>query len=216
MKFLAYARRDVQMQKPELFELVLLSVLDDWLALAATSTLIAFELKKWYTAWRSIVTTTQGIQLIYPTIAFRSMKLHDQSGWQRSHEWISSFRKNSRLCIKHLITWLLRRTLQAEILGFKPRSVLKHGAIPTHFFPWRLSKRPWLSSEKHSEGKLQSNKWLELLQTPKAVHHLCMTDKKIESWMLFGGNDDLYLKGVSPDQVPLRKIQFPQKSISSP
>lgn len=34
------------MQKPELFELVLLSVLDDRLALAAISTLIAFELKK--------------------------------------------------------------------------------------------------------------------------------------------------------------------------
>ena len=156
MKFLAYARRDVQMQKPELFELVLLSVLDDWLALAAISTLIAFELKK------------NGI--------LRGVRLF-QSGWQRSHEWISSFRKNSRLCIKHLITWLLRRTLQAKILGFKPRSALKHGAIPTIFLHRRLSKRPRLSSEKHSEGKLQSSKWLELLHTPKAVHHLCMTDK---------------------------------------
>ena len=101
--------------------------------------------------------------------------------------------KNSRLCSEHFTPDCYVRDLKAEILGLKPRSTLKPGAIPTVFSHRRPSKRPRLSSEKRSEEKVRkevSESWitllqlgwvvakLGLLQTLEAAHHLCMIDKK--------------------------------------
>lgn len=101
--------------------------------------------------------------------------------------------KNFRLCSEHFTPDCYERDLKAEILGLKPRTMLKPGAIPMVFSHWRPSKRPWLSLEKHSEEKVSkevAELWitvlqlgwvvakLGLLQTLKAAHHLCMTDKK--------------------------------------
>ena len=101
--------------------------------------------------------------------------------------------KNSRLCSEHFTPDCYERDLKAEILGLKPRSTLKPGAIPTVFSHRRPSKRPRLSSEKRSEEKVRkevSESWitllqlgwvvakLGLLQTLEAAHHLCMIDKK--------------------------------------
>ncbi|RMX42713.1 hypothetical protein pdam_00025733, partial [Pocillopora damicornis] len=63
--------------------------------------------------------------------------------------------KNSRLCSEHFTPDCYERDLKAEILGLKPRSTLKPGAIPTVFSHRRPSKRPRLSSEKRSEEKVR-------------------------------------------------------------
>lgn len=101
--------------------------------------------------------------------------------------------KNSRLCSEHFTPDCYERDLKAEILGLKPRSTLKPGAIPTVFSHRRPSKRPRLSSEKRSEEKVRKEVsesritllllgWvvakLGLLQTLEAAHHLCMIDTK--------------------------------------
>ena len=63
--------------------------------------------------------------------------------------------KNSRLCSEHFTPDCYERDLKAEILGLKPRSTLKPGAIPTVFSHRRPSKRPRLSPEKRSEEKVR-------------------------------------------------------------
>ncbi|XP_066024977.1 peroxynitrite isomerase THAP4-like [Pocillopora verrucosa] len=65
--------------------------------------------------------------------------------------------KNSRLCSEHFTPDCYERDLKAEILGLKPRSTLKPGAIPKVFSHRRPSKRPRLSSEKRSEEKSGKN-----------------------------------------------------------
>ena len=135
--------------------------------------------------------------------------------------------KNSRLCSEHFTPDCYERDLKAEILGLKPRSTLKPGAIPTVFSHRRPSKRPRLSSEKRSEEKVRkevSESWitllqlgwvvakLGLLQTLEAAHHLCMIDKKkIERWMQFGGNNNLYLKGYHPNRFHWETLNFHRK-----
>ena len=101
--------------------------------------------------------------------------------------------KISRLCSEHFTPDCYERDLKAEILGLKPRSTLKPGAIPTVFSHRRPSERPRLSSEKRSEEKVRKEVsesritllylgWvvakLGLLQTLEAAHHLCMIDTK--------------------------------------
>ncbi|CAH3031883.1 unnamed protein product, partial [Pocillopora meandrina] len=144
----------------------------------------------WYTARRSIVTTTRGTQLVYPTIAFRGMKLYDHSGWQRSHERIWSFRK-TRLCSEHFTPDCYERDLKAEILGLKPRSTLKPGAIPTVFSHRRPSKRPRLSSEKRSEEKVRKE----------------VTIARTKRWLRPGSSAHNALKEVVFDKNLLKDIQ---------
>ena len=80
--------------------------------------------------------------------------------------------KKSRLCSEHFAPDCLERDLKAEILGLKPRSTPKPGAIPTIFSHRRPSKRPRLSSEKCSVEKVRkeaaellSCNWVGLLQS---------------------------------------------------
>lgn len=49
--------------------------------------------------------------------------------------------KNSRLCSEHFTPECYVRDLKAEILGLKPRSTLKPGAIPTFFFASKTIKK---------------------------------------------------------------------------
>ena len=49
--------------------------------------------------------------------------------------------KNSRLCSEHFTPDCYVRDLKAEILGLKPRSTLKPGAIPTFFFASKTIKK---------------------------------------------------------------------------
>ncbi|CAH3123666.1 unnamed protein product, partial [Pocillopora meandrina] len=49
--------------------------------------------------------------------------------------------KNSKLCSEHFTPDCYERDLKAEILGLKPRSTLKPGAIPTVFSHRRPSKK---------------------------------------------------------------------------
>ena len=134
--------------------------------------------------------------------------------------------KKCRLCSEHFAPDCLERDLKAEILGLKPRSTPKPGAIPTIFSHRRPSKRPRLSSEKCSVEKVRkeaAEAWitvlqlgwvvakLGLLQTFKAAHNLCMIDKKIERWMLFRGNNNLYLKGYHPNRFHWEIFNFRRK-----
>ena len=80
--------------------------------------------------------------------------------------------KKSRLCSEHFAPDCLERDLKAGILGLKPRSTPKPGAIPTIFSHRRPSKRLRLSSEKCSVEKVRkeaaellSCNWVGLLQS---------------------------------------------------
>ena len=146
-------------------------------------------------------------------------------------QWLAKISQKSRLRSEHFAPDCLERDLKAEILGLKPRSTPKPGAIPTIFSHRRPSKRPRLSSEKCSVEKVRkevAESWitvlqlgwvvakLGLLQTIEAAHHLCMIDKKIERWMLFRGNNNLYLKGYHPNRFIEKYLIFAEKFFNSP
>ena len=144
-----------------------------------------------------------------PTTAFRGMKLYDLSVWQRSHERISSFRKTPG-CAQHISQLpASNETWKQKFLVWNPDLRLNMVQYPRFFgivdhrkdFDYhRLSNVQKRKPEKRKLNReLLSYSWLGLLQTPKAAHHWCMIDRKIERWMLFVGNNNLYLKGVSPD-----------------
>ena len=123
--------------------------------------------------------------------------------------------KKSRLCSEHFAPDCLERDLKAEILGLKPRSTPKPGAIPTIFSHRRPSKRPRLSSEKFSVEKvrkevrlLQSLGYCKLL---KLLIIYAWLIKKIERWMLFRGNNNLYLKGYHPNRFHWEIFNFRRK-----
>ena len=136
------------------------------------------------------------------------MKLYDLSGWQRSHERISSFRKTpgraqhiSQLTASNE-TWKQKFLVWNPDLRLNMVQYLRFFGIVDHpkDFDYRQGNFQKRKPEKrYVNRELLSYNWLGLLQTPKAAHHLCMIVKKIERWMLFGGNNNLYLKGVSPD-----------------
>ena len=134
--------------------------------------------------------------------------------------------KKSRLCSEHFAPDCLERDLKAEILGLKPRSTPKPGAIPTIFSHRRPSKRPRLSSEKCSvekvrkeaaESRILSCNWVGLLQSLgycKLLKLLIINTwliKKIERWMLFRGNNNLYLKGYHPNRFHWEIFNFRRK-----
>ena len=132
--------------------------------------------------------------------------------------------KKSRLCSEHFAPDCLERDLKAEILGLKPRSTPKPGAIPTIFSHRRPSKRPRLSSEKCSVEKVRkeaaellSCNWVGLLQSLgycKLLKLLIINAwliKKIERWMLFRGNNNLYLKGYHPNRFHWEIFNFRRK-----
>ena len=58
--------------------------------------------------------------------------------------------KNSRLCSEHFTPDCYERDLKAELLGAKPRAILKQDAVPSLFSHRPPPKKPRLSSERRS------------------------------------------------------------------
>ena len=126
-------------------------------------------------------------------------------------------------------TWLLGTRLESRNSWFETQIYAKTRCNTHDFSHRRQSKRPRLSSEKCSVEKVRkeaAEAWitvlqlgwvvakLGLLQTIKAAHHLCMIDKKIERWMLFRGNNNLYLKGYHPNRFHWEIFNFRRKDFS--
>ena len=139
--------------------------------------------------------------------------------------------KKSRLCSEHFAPDCLERDLKAEILGLKPRSTPKPGAIPTIFSHRRPSKRPRLSSEKCSVEKVRKEAaesritvlqlgWvvakLGLLQTIKAAHHLCMIDKKLKGECCLGATTIYILRDITRIGSIEKYLIFAEKFFNSP
>nr|XP_058953736.1 THAP domain-containing protein 3-like [Pocillopora verrucosa] len=61
--------------------------------------------------------------------------------------------KNSRLCSEHFTPDCYERDLKAEILGLKPRSTLKPGAIPTYIAS--ITAQPSCGIEEHAASALE-------------------------------------------------------------
>ena len=119
-----------------------------------------FRAKKWYTARCSIVTTTRGTQLVYPTIPFRGMNLYDHSGWQRSHKRICSFRKNPGCAqnISHLTAW--NETWKQKFLVWNPDLRQNQVQYPRFFASKAIEKTSTIIGEMFRRKSQKRGNWI--------------------------------------------------------
>ena len=121
-------------------------------------------------------------------------------------------------------TWLLGTRLESRNSWFETQIYAKTRCNTHDFFASKaIEKTSTIIGEMFRRKSQKRGSWitvlqlgwvvakLGLLQTIKAAHHLCMIDKKIERWMLFRGNNNLYLKGYHPNRFHWEIFNFRRK-----